>query len=231
MRSENIQKLKKEVMLYLENSCRQLYRSNRNNLRIKNEELAVKNYLILTKATLKLCKEKGFQAMSIRDLSRESGLSLGAIYYYFSSKDEIVKFIHEQGLHLAQNFITNNVSNIEDPMEKLRKAIEVHIALTEIAFDSFFFFFMETKNLSKEMRAIPILVDTWGEDFFAEILREGREAGIFAFDNTDLISAAIKSLLHDWYIRRWRYKQKKISMQKYVNFIISLIGSYVAPGK
>ena len=77
MASNKLESFKKEIDSAIENSCRQLYRDKRNNLKIKNEELAVKNYTILARATLKLCKEKGFQAMSIRDLSRESGLSLG----------------------------------------------------------------------------------------------------------------------------------------------------------
>ena len=116
-------------------------------------------------------------------------------------------------------------------MEKLHKAIEVHILLSEIAPDLFFFFFMETKNLAIEMRKIPLLSDIWVENVFTDILREGKKAGIFTFDNIDLVSAAIKSLLHDWYIRRWRYKQKKISVEQYISFVISLIESYIKPRK
>jgi len=222
---------KAEVIESVENSCRQLYRNNRNNLNIKNEDLAVKNYIILTNSTLKLCREKGFQAMSIRDLSRVSGLSLGALYYYFSSKDEIIRFIHEQGHHLTQEMLTKKTSDFDSPVEKLHKAIEVHIMLSEVAPDWFFFFYMETKNLAREMRNIPVLSDIWVENFFAEILLEGKKAGLFSFDNINLIAAAIKTLLHDWYIRRWRYRQKKISMEQYINFVISMIESYIKPGK
>lgn len=231
MASERVKSFKKEIYTAIENSCRQMYRNNRNSLKIKNEELAVKNYMILAKATLKLCKEKGFQAMSIRDLSRETGLSLGALYYYFSNKDEIVRFVHEQGHHFIQELLNGKISGIEDPREKLHKAIEVHILLSEIAPDLFFFFFMETKNLEKEMRIIPMLSDIWVENVYADILNEGKKAGIYDFDNIDLIGAAIKSLLHDWYIKRWRYKQKKISVEQYIDFVISLIETYIRPDK
>ncbi len=231
MASDTLESYKKEIDKAIENSCRQLYRNNRNELKIKNEELAVKNYEILARATLKLCKEKGFHAMSIRDLSRETGLSLGALYYYFSNKDEIVKFLHEQGDNFFREWLTRKTANIEDPREKLHKAIEVHIFLSELAPDIFFFFFMETKDIISENRNIPLLTEIWSENFFADILREGKKSGIFVFDNVDLVSTAIKSLLHDWYIRRWRFKQKKIKVEQYMAFVISMIESYINPRK
>ena len=39
----------------------------------------------------------GFQAMTLRSLSRESGLSMGALYNYFSSKEDLLKIIHSYG--------------------------------------------------------------------------------------------------------------------------------------
>ncbi len=231
MASEKLQSFQNEIDISIENSCRQLYRNNRNILKIKNEELAVKNYKILAFATLKLCTGKGFQAMSIRDLSRESGLSLGALYYYFSGKDEIIKIIHEHGQHFIQEFFPKKISDVENPREKLYKAIEAYIILSELSSDIFLFFLMETKNLPAELKRIPTQVEIWVENLFKEILNDGKKAGIFSFDNIDLICAAIKALLHDWCIKREIYKQKKINMEKYISFVISMIGSYIEPCK
>lgn len=231
MAAVKVENLKKDIQDAIENSCRQLYRNNRKNMKIKNEDLAIKNYMVLTNAALKLCKEKGFQAMSIRDLSRECSLSLGALYYYFSSKEELVRLIQEQGHHFIQNILTEKLSSITSPRERLHKAIEIHLMASELAPDWFFFFFMETKNLPAEIRLIPVLSDIWVENVFSDILRDGKKAGLFKFDNIDLISAAIKSLLHDWYIKRWRYKQKKITIEQYIEFVISMIESYIKPAR
>lgn len=227
MKSEKFENFKNEVIAAIEESCRVSYRNNRTSYNIKKEELALKNYKILTGATLKLCKEKGFQAMTTRDLCLETGLSMGALYYYFSSKDEIIRFIHEQGHHFMQKILMDKISGIKDPREKLHKAIEIHIMMSEVAPDWFFFFFMETKNLAGEMRAIPILSDVWVKNVFVDILRSGKKKGIFQYDNADLIGAAIKSLLHDWYLKRWHYKQMKISMEQYISFVISMVESYI----
>ena len=44
-----------------------------------------------------LFSSKGFVNTSIADIVRETGMSVGTIYTYFKSKDEIVRAIVEEG--------------------------------------------------------------------------------------------------------------------------------------
>jgi AcrR family transcriptional regulator len=41
-------------------------------------------------AALKLFQKKGFEATTMRDVAKEAGLAVGAAYYYFKSKEELV---------------------------------------------------------------------------------------------------------------------------------------------
>ncbi len=50
----------------------------------------------LLQAAEALFREKGFEATTMRDLSRAGGLGLGAMYYYFSSKEELVLLFCEK---------------------------------------------------------------------------------------------------------------------------------------
>lgn len=38
----------------------------------------------------KIALEKGFEVLTIRDICKESGISVGAFYHHFSSKDELI---------------------------------------------------------------------------------------------------------------------------------------------
>ena len=49
---------------------------------------------ILTHATEVFCK-KGYEGASMRDLSRESGMSLAGLYYYFESKERLLYLIQK----------------------------------------------------------------------------------------------------------------------------------------
>jgi AcrR family transcriptional regulator len=50
---------------------------------------------VLRTAT-ELFRQQGFHRTTMRDLSRESGLGLGALYYYFRSKEELVLRFYER---------------------------------------------------------------------------------------------------------------------------------------
>jgi len=58
---------------------------------LSDKELARKN--AIGRAAAKLFEKKGYLETSLKDISDEAALSKGAIYYYFSSKHEILFFI------------------------------------------------------------------------------------------------------------------------------------------
>ena len=104
---------------------------NRDSIKVKKEEKVIENLIRIIDATLKICSKKSFQAMSIRDLSAESGLSGGALYSYFSSKEELLVLIQTQGREIANRVLVDQVVKSSDPVEKLRIAIKSHIYLSE----------------------------------------------------------------------------------------------------
>ena len=80
----------KQVSLSKKDICREAFADNRNTIRVKKEGTVVKNLERIFDATLKISNKKGFQAMSMRDLSKETNLSMGALYSSFSSKEELL---------------------------------------------------------------------------------------------------------------------------------------------
>ena len=70
-------------------------------IKIKKEHVFVKNLTLIIDTTLKLSINKGFQEMSLRDLCKKSGLSMGALYSYISSKDHLVAMVHAIGQRMV----------------------------------------------------------------------------------------------------------------------------------
>ena len=50
--------------------------------------------MVLEHASRIFC-EKGYEGASMRDLSRESGMSLAGLYYYFESKERLLYLIQK----------------------------------------------------------------------------------------------------------------------------------------
>jgi len=219
----------RNVFLSAEDICRDIFKENRASIKIKKENVVVKNLVTIFNATLRLSNEKGFQAMSLRDLCRETGLSMGALYSYFSSKDDLLTIIQEQGRRLAVKVLTEHIEKAEGPEEKLEAAVRSHLYLSEIMQEWFFFSYMETRYLDREEHKKAIAGELFTEQLFIDILEQGEAQKAFRVDNAALIAAAIKAMLQDWYLKRWKYSRRVVSVEEYAGFITGFIRSHIIP--
>jgi len=217
----------KEVLsLTMEDMSRELFQGNRETIKIKKEGVAVKNLVKILNAALNLSNEKGFAAMSLRDLSAAAGLSMGALYTYFTSKEELLHMIQRQSNVVAQ-VLLDQIKGIDNPRMKLRRVIQAHLYLSEVMQQWFYFAYMEAKNLAKEEQKKAIESELLTEKILIDIMKEGQEKRVFKAANIELTGAVIKAMLQDWYLKRWKYARRKVTVEKYAAFLVDLIESYL----
>lgn len=212
-----------DVDFSVEKMCRRYFRENRDRIQIKKEETAVKNMVLIINAALKLSLVKGFQEMSLRDLSGESGLSMGALYSYINSKDELLSMIHDTGQRAVIEFLEKGTESAGDPLERLKSAVRTHLYMSEMMQPWFYFFFMETKNLSGESKKKPMESEQRTEKIFIQLLKECRKAGNYSGKKPELFASVIKAMMQDWYLKRWKYRGRKISVDEYADYILEII--------
>src|SRR5271167_1564449 len=81
---------------------------------------------ILTHATEVFCK-KGYEGASMRDLSRESGMSLAGLYYYFESKERLLYLIQKHTFTTIVQRLKPRLEGVADPEERIRIFILNHL--------------------------------------------------------------------------------------------------------
>jgi AcrR family transcriptional regulator len=215
------------VSLSMEDLCHELFLDNRESIKIKKEGVAVKNLVKILDAALTLSNEKGFAAMTLRDLSAKTGLSMGALYTYFSSKEELLQMIQRQSA-VVVHVLLDQIEGIEDPLSKLKRVIQSHLFLSEVMQPWFYFAYMETKNLAKHEHKKAIEAELATEKLLIDIMKEGRDKGVFKAVNMELAGAVIKAMLQDWYLKRWKYARRNVSVEKYAAFVVDLVETYIA---
>lgn len=214
---------KKIVNISKEDISEHILEQNRDSIKVKKEKKVIENLIRIFEATLDICSKKSFQAMSIRDLSAKSGLSRGALYSYFTNKEELLNLIQMQGRQIAYRVLTDQISGTKDPVEKLRLAIKSHIYLSEAMHTWFYFTYIEARNLSKDEQKRAIESELQTEKIFVDIISEGIRSRDFVSDNVVLSASVIKAMLQDWYLKRWKYTQRKVSVDEYADFVIKVI--------
>jgi AcrR family transcriptional regulator len=215
------------VSLSMEDLCREHFLVNRESIKIKKEGVAVKNLVKIFNAALTISNEKGFAAMSLRDLSAQAGLSMGALYTYFTSKEELLQMIQRQ-ISVVIQVLLDQIEGIEDPRSKLKRVIQSHLFLSEVMQPWFYFAYMETKNLAKQEHKKAIEAELATEKLLIDIMKEGQGKGVFKAVNMELTGAVTKAMLQDWYLKRWKYARRNVSVEKYAAFVVDLVETYLA---
>jgi TetR/AcrR family transcriptional regulator, cholesterol catabolism regulator len=81
---------------------------------------------ILAHATEVFCK-KGYEGASMRDLSRESGMSLAGLYYYFESKERLLYLIQKHTFTMIVQRLKARLRDVSDAEERIRIFILNHL--------------------------------------------------------------------------------------------------------
>jgi AcrR family transcriptional regulator len=219
----SFQAFKKRTAPTMENICRDLIRENKALISVKKEEVAVKNMMRILEAVFALNREKGFETMSLRDLSRKSGLSMGALYSCFPGKEELRAMILRQGAAYTREVILEEAAAFERPAERLARAIETHLYLSEALRPWFYFAYMEASSLSRRERRRAMEDELATERIFLDILMEGVASGDFHCPDVELTAALVKAVLQDWYLKRWKFKRRGITVEDYARFVAGFV--------
>lgn len=204
---------------------------NRDKIRVKKDSSVTKNLERIFDATLVISNKKGFQTMTMRDLSREAELSMGALYSYFSSKEVLLTMLQHHGRSITKNILERQIKIEKEPADKLITAIKIHLYLSEAMQPWFYFSYMEARNLSEQEQTRAIESELYTERIFEEILQEGEIAGVFLNGNHQITAGIIKAMLQDWYLKRWKYAKRKISVEQYAEYLTGMIEAFcLSPG-
>ncbi len=222
----NYSEFQKVITTHQKNNAQEAITENRKEIRVKKEKTVAKNLQRIFEATLKIGNKKGFQAMSMRDLSNETELSMGALYAYFKNKENLLVMLQRNGRDNFQKILEDCAGSSEHPLETFRQLIKTHLFMSEALRPWFFFTYMEGKNLNKKERKVAVEHELHSDNIIVAILNKCEEENIFKKQNHHVTAAMIKSLMNDWYLKRWKYAKMNVSVDDYASYVIDLIESY-----
>ena len=222
----NFEQFKEIVISHAKSNSQEAFTENRKDIRVKKEKTVGKNLERIFEATLKIGNKKGFHAMSMRDLSEETSLSMGALYAYFTSKENLLVMLQRNGRDNFQRILEQSVDESAGPLENLRMVIKTHLFMSEAMQPRFYFTYMEGKNLNKGEKKIAVEHEMSSDGIILKILEQGEEQQIFKKQNHALTTALIKSMLNDWYLKRWKYAKLNVSVDSYADYLLDVVEAF-----
>ncbi|MFY0603771.1 MAG: TetR family transcriptional regulator [Flavobacteriaceae bacterium] len=167
----------------------------------------------ILRVAAKLFKEKGYAAVTMRDIARELDIKAASLYNHINSKQEILKMII---ISIAEEFTeemniiySSNVSAIE----KLQKIIALHI---DIAYKNSYGMASlnnDWMHLEEQLEYYLELRNSY-EDNFRSIIIKGIETKEIIHTNTEITLFSILSTLRSLYL--WIPKKEDLKSEDLV---------------
>lgn len=161
------------------------------------EEIRAERRAQILEAALRVFADKGFNEATMDDIVAQAGLSKGALYWYFDSKDELIHSI-------ADSIFEGQLAHAQDIVQQEQTAPEKLLVTLEIVKGSF-----------EQMKPLmPILMEYWGmimreeriresiagyyrefADFLRPIIQLGVEQGEFHTENVEVAAYALIAIV------------------------------------
>jgi Transcriptional regulator len=161
---------------------------------------------------LKLFYARGFNPTTMREIADACNMSMGQLYHYISSKDDVLYLVHQYFHKKVFEFIkAQNIEQYDTPSEKLISFIKANMTFTSENKKLIQFISTETKYLK--------------EDYLQDVLRMEQETTIASYYkmledvnretpiNTDLeiLASMLTYIVAFLPLKGWTVKDKSIS--------------------
>lgn len=200
-----------------------VFEMHKDKMQIKNINVATANLENILNATFRLSAQKGFQAMSLRDLSRETRISMGGLYAYIHSKDELASVIESVLRHYILQVLGSLASHNLDPIAQLKAIIFGETYMNEIMNSWFYFSYMEVKGLPRSQQETAMDLELLAQSILLDNFKAGMEQRVFRCEDPDMLAVHTVGLLQQWYLKRWKFKRMKINADQFAASVFAFV--------
>ena len=174
----------------------------------------------ISKIALNLFAERGYAAVSMRQIAAKVGLQVGALYNYFPDKQTILsELLINHMENLLQTWQKQKLPNKSDKL--LEFFVDFHIEYHLNRPEEVFIAYMELRNLNPDnFRKIEKLRNKY-EMILSEILADGVNKNLFSCVETKITSLAIIGLLKE--VNTWYKKDGRISVPEIKSFYQEIV--------
>ncbi|NAS31532.1 TetR family transcriptional regulator [Flavobacteriaceae bacterium R38] len=162
----------------------------------------------------KLFKEKGFSAVSMRDIAQSLGIKAASLYNHITSKQEILSIII---IGVAEKFTSGMdriVNSDDDTISKLEQIIELHVNVTVNNADALGSLNNDWMHLLEPELSYFLKLRSQYEESFRQIIKLGVKQGELEPLNVEVMLFSVLSTLRTLYL--WYAKKEGVDTKELV---------------
>ncbi len=205
------------------------YESHEVTTHIKNQALVKERRRQIVDAAVKLFIEYGYHKTTTRVLAKATGLSIGALYEYVSTKDDVLYLVCNAIHSEVEQGVTDALARPTVGKEALSEVIREFFLVCDRMSDHVLLMYQVThflpvkwqkKVLEAELRITNLFIEAMYELKKQDKLPQLEDSTI------ELIGHNISVIGHTWAFRRW-YFAKNFSIEQYTKQQTEFIMSFL----
>jgi len=191
---------------------------------VKDERLVKKRRDQMIKGAVTLFKQKGFHRTTTREIARASGFSIGTLYEYIRTKEDVLYLVCDSIYDEVRDRLQENLDTNQGTLESLKVGIANYFKVMDDLQDEVLVMYQEVKSLTKD--ALPYVLKKEIEmvSMFEDVIQRCVENGELVLDEKH-----VKIIAHDifvqgqmWGFRRWAL-QKLYTLEEYTELQTELL--------
>lgn len=191
---------------------------------VKDERLIEKRRKQMIQGAITLFKKKGFHKTTTREIAKESGFSIGTLYEYIRTKEDVLFLVVDAIYGEVQSRLTTMV-NLEEPsLEHLMTIIESYFRVVDDMQEEIIIMYQEVKSLKKPTQEYVLQKERDMVDMLKRVILTC--APNVHKEDADLLANNIFVQGHMWGFRRWAL-QKQFTLEDYIKRQLTYIKSVI----
>jgi AcrR family transcriptional regulator len=184
---------------------------------VKDQRLIETRRRQIVDAAVRLFIRKGFHKTTTREIANESKFSIGTLYEYIESKEDVLYLVCHAIHSQMEERLMEIISGPGSGYERLKRAIEGLIRVIDEMDDEILLIYQEIKSLPPEPMKYVLNKEMEITEIFAKLIRQGLEDGTLQIEesNIDLMAHNILVLAEMWTFRRWALR-KQYTLDEFV---------------
>jgi AcrR family transcriptional regulator len=185
---------------------------------IKNPDLVERRHRQIVDAAVQLFIKQGFHKTTTRQIARAASFSIGSLYEYVASKEDILYMVCDAIHSEVERGISEAMSRAEGGRNFLSEVIREYFLVCHRMSDHILLIYKETQSLPTQWRKNILENEVRITGVFMEVLARLISSGDLprlSEHSMELVAHNISVLGHMWAFRRW-FLARHYSIEDYI---------------
>ncbi len=185
---------------------------------IKNPDLVAQRHRQIVDAAVQLFIEHGFHKTTTRQIARAEGFSIGLLYEYIASKEDILYLVCDAIHAQVERGVSQAMASASGGHNPLAEVIREYFLVCNRMSDHILLIYQETKSLPPRWRKKVLENEVRITGVFMEVLARLISSGDLPHiseRSMELVAHNISVLGHMWTFRRW-FLARHYSIEDYI---------------